>query len=371
MKLRKTLFSLVAISASFLMACQKDTPTQTPTPSTPNLYFPAANASAVWETSTPAQLGWNESKIPALLTFLEQSNTRAFLVLKDGKIVIENYFNNNLTGGKFTASSNWYWASAGKTLTSFLVGKALEEKKLSLSQKSSDFLGVGWSSLSPQQEAQITVRNHITMTTGLDDNVLNKDCTKPECLKYLAAPNTRWAYHNAPYTILDRVVAQATKQDFASYFNSRLRDKIGMDGFWQSTGDNNVYFSTPRAMARFGLLVLAKGKWQNEVILGEQSYYNEMIATSQNINLSYGYLWWLNGKSSFMAPGSQVVFPRSLAPNAPADLVAALGKNGQMIDVVASQNLVVIRMGDNPDNSLVPIQFHDDMWVKLNEVMKK
>jgi CubicO group peptidase (beta-lactamase class C family) len=371
MKISTTLCSLVVISASFLMACQKDTPAQTPTPSTPSLYFPAANASAVWETSTPAQLGWNESKIPALLTFLEQSNTRAFLVLKDGKIVIENYFNNNLTGGKFTASSNWYWASAGKTLTSFLVGKALEEKKLSLSQKSSDFLGRGWSSLSPQQEAQITIRNHITMTTGLDDNVPNKDCTRPECFKYLAAPNNRWAYHNAPYTILDRVIAQATKQDFSSYFNSRLRDKIGMDGFWQDTGDNNVYFSTPRAMARFGLLILAKGKWQNEVILGEQSYYNEMIATSQNLNLSYGYLWWLNGKNSFMAPGSQLVFPRSLAPNAPANLVAALGKNGQMIDIVASQNLVVIRMGDNPDNSLVPIQFHDDMWAKLNEIIKK
>ncbi|TAD96749.1 MAG: class A beta-lactamase-related serine hydrolase [Bacteroidetes bacterium] len=360
---------LSVIFTILLFACQKNN--EIIPNSTSNFYFPAPNPNAIWENSTPEELAWDVSKINNLLTFLEQNNTRAFIVLKNGKIVMENYFNNNLLGTKFTASNNWYWASAGKTLTSFLIGKALEEKKLTLSQKSSDFLGKSWSSLSAEQEALITVKNHINMTTGLDDNVANKDCTTPNCFKYLTAPNTRWAYHNAPYTILDKLLEKATNQDFDSYFNSRLRDKIGMDGFWQYTDDNHVYFSTPRSMARFGLLILAKGKWQNEVILDEQNYYKEMLNSSQNINPSYGYLWWLNGKSSFMAPGLQTVFQRSLSPNAPADLVAALGKNGQLICVVPSQNLVVIRMGNNPDNSLVPINFHDQMWEKLNEVIKK
>jgi hypothetical protein len=43
-----------------------------------------------------------------------------------------------------------------------------------------------------------------------------------------------------------------------------------------------------------------------------------------------------------------------------------MGKNGQFIEVVASQNLVVIRMGQAPDNSLVPIFFHDEMWGNIN-----
>ena len=51
------------------------------------------------------------------------------------------------------------------------------------------------------------------------------------------------------------------------------------------------------------------------------------------------------------------------------DLFAAMGKNGQFIDILPSENLVVIRMGQAPDDSLVPILFHDEMWSMLMEVM--
>ncbi|MBK9459261.1 MAG: hypothetical protein IPN94_07465 [Sphingobacteriales bacterium] len=47
-------------------------------------------------------------------------------------------------------------------------------------------------------------------------------------------------------------------------------------------------------------------------------------------------------------------------------MVSALGKNGQIINIVPSQNLVMIRMGNNPDNSLVPITYNNDIWTYLN-----
>jgi hypothetical protein len=95
-----------------------------------------------------------------------------------------------------------------------------------------------------------------------------------------------------------------------------------------------------------------------------------MVNTSQNLNLSYGYLWWLNGKASAMVPGSQIVFPASLTANAPADMFAAMGKNGQLINVVPSMGLVVIRMGDNANNSSVSIALQNDLWEKLKAVVK-
>jgi hypothetical protein len=58
-----------------------------------------------------------------------------------------------------------------------------------------------------------------------------------------------------------------------------------------------------------------------------------------------------------------------LSTNAPSDIFAAMGKNGQFIDVVPSRKIVVIRMGEAPDNSLVPITFHDDMWGKINSII--
>lgn len=333
-------------------------------------YLPPIGSSS-WETTTPESLGWNTAAIPGLYSFLQSTNTRAFLVLKNGRIVLEQYFGNQITGGgAFGANSVWYWASAGKTLTASLVGVALQEGKLQLDRPSSNYLGVGWSSLSPAQEQAITVWHHLTMTTGLDDGVPNNDCTDKPCLQFKAAAGTRWAYHNAPYTILDRVIEGATGQSFSNYFASSIRNKIGMDGSWIKNGDNNVYYSTARSMARFGLLILNNGKWENEQVLKDAQYLNAMINTSQNLNRSYGYLWWLNGKSSFMVPGSQLQFNGSVSPAAPAEMIAAMGKNGQYINIVPSQKLVMIRMGDNPDNSLVPFTYQNQIWEQLNKVLR-
>jgi CubicO group peptidase (beta-lactamase class C family) len=331
------------------------------------IYFPPTGTT--WETATPASLGWNEAAIPDLKAFLGTSSTRALIVLKDGKIVIEEYLGTQLAGGTFGVTSNWYWASAGKTLTSSLVGIASGAGKINLDNKTSDYLGVGWSSLTTPQENLITVRHQLTMTTGLDDGVVDNDCTDKPCLVYKGDAGSRWAYHNAPYTLLDGVVTAGTGLSLTNYFNAQLRDQIGMDGFYAKSGFNNVFYSTPRSMARFGLLLLNKGVWMDKTII-PSSYLLSMITTSQQFNSSYGYLTWLNGKASYMVPGSQALFPLSLAPNAPNDMYAAMGKNGQIINVVPSKNIVVIRMGDVPDTSLVPFLFQNDLWVKLNAIIR-
>jgi CubicO group peptidase (beta-lactamase class C family) len=249
------------------------------------------------------------------------------------------------------------------------VGIAASQGKINFDARTSDYLGVGWTSLSADQENKITVRHQLTMTTGLDDNVANRDCTTPACLIYKAEPGTRWAYHNAPYTLLDKVIANATGETLNSYVSNQILSKTGMDGIFIKTGDNNVFYSTPRSMARFGLLLLNKGKWNDTQVIPE-SYYNLMVTSSQNLNLSYGYLTWLNGKTSFMIPTLQNVFNGSVSPNAPNDMIAAMGKNGQLINVVPSQNLVVIRMGDAPDNTLVPFTFQDNLWKELNKIIR-
>jgi CubicO group peptidase (beta-lactamase class C family) len=248
------------------------------------------------------------------------------------------------------------------------VGIANSQGKINFDAKTSDYLGVGWTSLTLTQESKITVRHQLTMTTGLDDGVANKDCTDKACLIYKADPGTRWAYHNAPYTLLDGVITNATSKTLNAYLSEQLLTKIGMDGSYLKIDLNNVFFSTPRSMARFGLLLLNKGKWDQTQLIPED-YLTLMTTTSQNINLSYGYLTWLNGKASSMAPGSQVVFPAEITPNAPDDMFAAMGKNGQLINVVPSKKLVIIRMGDVPDASLVPLTFQNEIWAKLNSII--
>ena len=144
-----------------------------------------------------------------------------------------------------------------------------------------------------------------------------------------------------------------------------------MNGLWIKTpNSNNILFSNARSMARFGLLLLNKGKWDNTPILNDENYFNSQMSTSQNLNLSYGYLTWLNGKSSSMVPNLRTVFPRSIIPEAPSDLYAALGKNDQKIYVVPSLQLVVVRMGNPAGSTEFALSgFDNELWGKLKTII--
>jgi len=327
-----------------------------------SLYFPPLSGNS-WDTLSPASLGWCQPQLDTLIDYLEARDTKAFLVLKDGKLVVEKYY------GTFTRDSAWYWASAGKSLTAFLAGMARQEGWLSLDDTTSRIIGSGWTSCTSIQEERITIRDQLSMTTGLDDGVPDKDCTDPSCLQFVADAGTRWAYHNAPYTLLDTVIESSTGQTLNSYLQQKVKLPTGMTGLFVKLGYNNVYFSTARSMARYGLLILNGGNWNGIQVMTDTAYFRQMINSSQTLNPSYGYLWWLNGKSSFMLPGSQLVFPGSFSPNAPSDMVAALGKNGQILNVVPSQNLIWLRMGNEPNAGFVPNFFNDTIWQKLNAAM--
>ncbi len=352
-------------------ACRdQDTPLDdTPSPSA--LYFPPTGTAAAWETTEANRLNWNVDEVENLYEYLAANSTRAFIVLKDGKIVLEKYWGNNLSNtAPFTADSPWYWASAGKTLTATLVGIAQQDGKLRIEDKTSEYLGSGWTAMPAEKENLVTIRHQLSMTTGLEYQVPDLNCTRSSCLTYRADAGAQWFYHNAPYTLLRDVVEEATQTDYNQYTQQKVGSVIGMSGSWIALEGGNTYFSTARDMARFGLLMLAEGTWANTPVLSDANYFRNMVNTSQDLNPAYGYFWWLNGKSSVIFPSLALSFNMELASNAPADLIAALGKNGQFINVVPSMNLVVIRMGEAPDNALVPIAFHNTMWEKLNRIVR-
>jgi CubicO group peptidase (beta-lactamase class C family) len=78
----------------------------------------------------------------------------------------------------------WYWAAAAKTLTASLFGTAQEEGLLSISDKSSDYLGQLWTSLPLNKEDLIRVENQLSTTTGLDYQGIKLDCKADSCEVY-------------------------------------------------------------------------------------------------------------------------------------------------------------------------------------------
>ena len=319
-----------------------------------DLYFPPAQSTGVWETRSPQDLNWCQDRLDSLQEFLRRTYTKAFIILKDGRIVREWYFD------AFQRDSVWYWASAGKTVTAALVGIAQDQKLLDINAPSSRYLGNGWSTMTNAQEDAISVRHHLTMTTGVEGRGPDDtDCRTPDCFTYRAPPGTIWDYYNPAYLKLQDIVAAASKSSFTSYYTQNLARPIGMGGIFI----NGVLWSVPRSMARFGLLMLARGVWNGDTVIRDQSYITDMVSTSQNLNPSYGYLFWLNGKDRMMLPDFEASLPGPLIPQAPSDMYMGLGRNDQKLYVIPSQSMVIIRMG-NPPTGSEPMQIVYDrqMW---------
>jgi CubicO group peptidase (beta-lactamase class C family) len=318
-------------------------------------YFPPTSGTQ-WDTVSDSGLGWCTSEKDTLLKYVESVNSRSFIILHKGRIVVEEYMNG------FSADSVWYWASAGKSLMAFLIGMAQEDGTLNIGDKTSQYLGTGWTSAPQAKEDLITIWHQLTMTTGLDHNVPDQDCLEDSCLNYLHDAGSHWYYYNAPYRLTQDVLEAATGQSLNLYTLQSLTNATGIAGLWF----NYVFFSRARDMARFGLLCLNQGTWDGTAVLGDTAYFKDMTTKSQNLNEAYGYLWWLNGSNSFKQPGLDIVFQGEIIPTAPSDLYMAAGKNDQRIYVVPSLDLVVVRQGEAANQSLPALSnFDKELWTLI------
>lgn len=326
-----------------------------------SLYFPPLTGNT-WDSIRPVDVGYCQPRIDSLYNYLQAKDTKSFMILKDGKRVLEKYF------GTYTRDSVWYWASASKSLAAFITGMAQQQGFININNKASQYLGTGWTSAPLVKEDLITVKNLLCMTSGLDDvpptGCTNEDTNKV-CLVYKADASTRWAYHTGAYRKVQDVVSNAVGQNYNTITTNWIKTRTGMTGLWFQ----QVYYSKARDMARFGLLTLNKGIWSQDTLMKDSLYFKAMVNSSQSLNLSYGYLWWLNGKSSFMTPQVQFVFNGSLIPNAPTNMFCALGKNDQKIYIIPGQNLVIVRQGNTAGGfNLASSAFDNTLWDYINKL---
>ena len=361
------LFLFVALVGA---SCQRKTATDPAPATTPSTayYYPPLTGTA-WETTTPEALGWNVANFNEFVAYAGSTNTTALIVLYKGRIVTERYWNG------WTATTTAPIFSATKTMSGLMAGIAQEQKLLTLDQKVSDLLGAGWSKAPPAKENAITIRHLLTMTSGLDDN-----------LNYVSDAGTAWYYNNATYYKLVYALKAAYKApSFDAFTGEVLWRKIGMQhSVWLvDAGQIELTMScSGRDMARFGLLMLSDGIWNGSAIIGNGSstgssspYLTAQTNTSQPHNLAYGYLTWLNGKASYQLPSLSAAAvrttPGALIPEAPADLVAALGANDKKIYWVKSRDLVVIRHGPTSGSGTLSLSVYDNqLWAKLMAAVK-
>jgi len=218
--------------------------------------------------------------------------------------------------------------------------------------------------LSDPRKAQITLRHLLTMTSGIageasgiagmptatDAGIFefalgqgpNRFGERVDTL--VAEPGTRWDYSDPGYAHLSMCFRAAVGREIADYMQERVFAKLGMVAAWDPQGGagfrgphSNAHTGlhlSARDLARFGLLIVSGGRWNDEPIIPEATVA-EMTTVSQELNRAYGLGWWSNSEGAY-------------APGLPRDLVALSGFRFNRCYAIPSLDLVVARVGTGP-----------------------
>jgi len=303
-------------------------PVTTVAPAT-DAYFPPIDGD--WATISATDAGFTDAGLAEVLALVERSNSQSFVLTINGRIVAEQYWQGA------DAATRRDIASAQKSVTSTLMGLARDRGLLTFDQSVTSFLGAGWTAADVADEAQITLLQLMTMSSGLDPVTMTKK----------AAPGTVWEYNTDAYQRLRPVLEAASGRDINALSGEWLFDEIGLvdRNSWyrrpaMKDALGNVLWGlnlTAREMTRFGLFAMRGGQWAGRQIT-DPAWFAEAW-TSIPLKVEYGYLWWLLGKGRLGRRG------------APADLVAALGAQDQKIYVIPSMGLVLARQGGAADDT--------------------
>jgi CubicO group peptidase (beta-lactamase class C family) len=229
--------------------------------------------------------------------------------------------------------------------------------------------------LSDPEKQQIKLRNSLTMTSGIPGEsrgliglavapgsgeyelALGKEPNRfgISAAKLTGEPGTVWDYSDAAFAHLSLFFAHVTGQEIAAYMKERVFDPIGIEDLsWDQQGGSghigphtNAHSGlhlSARDFARLGYLLAHDGQWQDKQLV-PQWWIQTATRSSQQLNPSYGYTFWVNTDGV-------------LWPAAPRDAFAFRGYGANRCYVVPSLDLVVVRIGDAPPNwgeeSLLP-----------------
>lgn len=343
-------------------------------PASPYIYTPPAASDDGWKTGTLADARIDETEIAALAgtiagTRAAAGNTPyidALLVARHGKLVFEDYFDG------YDRDTPHTLRSAGKTLTSILLGAAIDHG-------APIAVTTPVTSLFPEYEPianpdsrkdKITIENLLTMSSGLscdddDDNspgnedVMQNQTSQPDWYKYtldlpmLRAPGDRAVYCSGGVDVVFGALRNATHRWVPEMFDEYLARPLDIKRYYMNlTPTEDAYggggiFIRPRDALKFGQLYLDGGVWNGRHVVSE-TWVDASTATHSQIHddSTYGYNWWL-----FKLKVGDKIY----------DEFEAGGNGGQIIAVIPALDTVVLINAANYGRFDIWYKFQTDL----------
>jgi CubicO group peptidase (beta-lactamase class C family) len=310
-----------------------------------------------------------DDRVPALFSqlagvddwdaFLEENQTQAFIVIQDGKVLYEEYYNDTQRDSIVTSFS------MAKSVASALIGIAIDQGYIhSVDDPITDYL--------PELAARdsrfenITIRHLLLMSSGLEFEEfrfpgLNSDdplTTYHPDQRQLALENTKiidppgeyFRYNKYHPQLLGMILERSTATSVTQYLQRTIWDPTGMEfgGSWSVDSKDSDFEKmetgvNARAIdfAKFGQLFLNGGTWNGEQVISNAwvvestqpylpadyaEYYPEWFSELPGQGY-YTYMWW----GAAIEPGTYDF--------------AAEGDKGQFIYVSPRKALVIVRHG--------------------------
>ena len=298
-------------------------------------------------------------EVDDLFTMEGLGETRALIVMKDGKIAAERY------GDGYDAETRFVSWSMAKTITAVMIGQLVGDGLLRLDQPAP----VPRWQRSGDPRADITLRHLLQMRSGLEHTEAGDPPYESSEVRMLfldgrddmadyataqppeAEPGERFEYSSNTTVILADIAArtltdsdqpEARRRAVSDYLAARLFEPLGADSMvpeFDRAGTligGSLMHATTRDWAKLGELMRNKGSYQGEQLI-PRSWVEEMVKPSP-VSPHYGLQTWLN------RPTGEAEHP--LFPNrAPHSAFSMIGHMGQYVFVSPRQGLTIVRLG--------------------------
>jgi CubicO group peptidase (beta-lactamase class C family) len=259
-----------------------------------------------------------------LYDYLSANRVAGLLVIKDGKIALEDYELG------IRPDTRWASFSMAKSVASTLVGAALLDGSIS---SLDDQVGRYVPALRGGAYADVSIRQVLTMSSGVRWNETYTDPSsdrrkvlqlqlsgKPgDVLRYMnslsraAIPGSVWNYSTGETFVLGAVIEGATHRPLTDYLTEKIWSKAGMeqDATWWADGPKGMVWggtgmsATLRDYGRFGLIAAEDGRLSGRSIV-PNGWFNEagMPHKIGGKTVDYGYMWWIPPQSDPMHVGA-------------------------------------------------------------------
>lgn len=330
-----------------------------------------------WETASLRDEKIDAGLIQELLDRLADNsykNITSIVIVKDGKLVVEEYFPREQVVGdersralKRVSPQQLY--SATKSVTSILFGIAISRGMIrGVDEKISAFFPDYADIFSSNDKAGLRLKDFLSMSSGLSwdewtypysdpRNDALKSLMSPDPIRYIlerpvvARPGAKFAYNTGNSIVLGEIIRRTSGLSVDKFAERYLFEPLGItDYYWSKLPGEIVetgggLFLRPRDMAKIGYLYLNGGQWHGKQIVSARWAKESTTNQAGSMELpawllaadGYGYQWWLG---SLKVDSQDIRF------------YGARGRAGQYILVFPNQQMVTVFTGLN-DNILM------------------